>query len=198
MLFQSQIFILIFLPAALSRFAISSSLSTNQIYVAGGQDGTGADQTTVFEYTIGNNGAVPGPAGTPSGTWLTRGGAIATLGGEPVWRGPEPWKRVLVDVVNEWTNDALGDPNSSIWGGEIYALSAAGYRVEEHEIAENTTWTCDSIVGFMYSTSIASTRVLGQNAAAFEAHLRAALLACEPAGKFPGRQRFGFTLGVRQ
>jgi hypothetical protein len=132
-----------------------------------------------------------------AGTTLKRGGAIATLGGETVWRGPEPWKRVLVDVVNEWTNGALGDPNLPIWGGPIDALSAAGYRVEEHEIAENRTWTCDSIVGFMYSTSIASTRVLGQHAAAFEAHLRAALLACEPSGRFASRQRFGFTLGVR-
>ena len=28
-----------------------------------------------------------------AGTWLTRGGAIPTLGGEPVWRGPEPCSR---------------------------------------------------------------------------------------------------------
>jgi SAM-dependent methyltransferase len=30
--------------------------------------------------------------------WLQRRGSLATLGGEPVWRGPEEWKRVLVDL----------------------------------------------------------------------------------------------------
>ncbi len=60
------------LPAPRARFGIGSSLSTNQIYVVGGVDGAGADQTAVFEYTIGNNGPVAGPPGTPSGTWVTR------------------------------------------------------------------------------------------------------------------------------
>jgi DNA-binding beta-propeller fold protein YncE len=61
------------LPAARSRFGIGSSLSTNQIYVAGGIDGVGADQATVLEYTVANNGPVPGPSGTPSGAWVARG-----------------------------------------------------------------------------------------------------------------------------
>jgi mono/diheme cytochrome c family protein len=60
------------LPVPRARFGIAGSLSTNQIYVVGGTDGTGADQTTVLEYTVGTNGPVPGPPGTPSGVWVTR------------------------------------------------------------------------------------------------------------------------------
>lgn len=60
------------LPSPRARFAISSSLSTNQVYVFGGVDGSGADQATVFEYTVAANGPVAGPPGTPSGTWVTR------------------------------------------------------------------------------------------------------------------------------
>jgi len=60
------------LPGPRAQFAIGGSLSTNQIYVVGGIDNTGADQTTIFEYSIANNGPVPGPSGTPSGTWVTR------------------------------------------------------------------------------------------------------------------------------
>ena len=56
---------------------------------------------------------------------------------------------------------------------------------------------CDSIVGFMFSTSIASRRVLGDAAGRFEADLRGALLECEPDGRFVCAQRFGFTLGRR-
>jgi hypothetical protein len=61
------------LPAARAWFGIAGSLSTNQIYVSGGIDGAGADQTTIFEYSIATNGPVSGPPGTPSGSWATRG-----------------------------------------------------------------------------------------------------------------------------
>ncbi len=60
------------LPAPRARFGIGSTLTTNQIYVMGGIDSGGADQTSVFEYSIGNNGPVAGPPGTPSGSWVTR------------------------------------------------------------------------------------------------------------------------------
>jgi mono/diheme cytochrome c family protein len=60
------------LPAPRARFGIAANLGTSQIYVMGGADGVGADQPTVFEYTIANNGPVAGPPGTPSGSWVTR------------------------------------------------------------------------------------------------------------------------------
>ncbi len=69
------------LPAPRARFGIGSSRSTNQIYVAGGVDGGGGDQSTVFELTVANNGPTAGPAGTPSGVWVTRGNlAVARRG----------------------------------------------------------------------------------------------------------------------
>jgi YVTN family beta-propeller protein len=60
------------LPGARARFGIAGSLSGNQVYVVGGTDAGGADQTTVLEYTVGANGLVAGPPGTPSGNWVTR------------------------------------------------------------------------------------------------------------------------------
>jgi len=61
------------LPAPRARFGIGSTLSSNQIYVMGGIDGAGADQPTILELSVANNGTVPGPAGTPSGQWVLRG-----------------------------------------------------------------------------------------------------------------------------
>jgi hypothetical protein len=61
------------LPAARARFGIGSTLTTNQIYVMGGVDGSGAVQSTIFELSTANNGPVAGPPGTPSGSFLTRG-----------------------------------------------------------------------------------------------------------------------------
>lgn len=129
--------------------------------------------------------------------WLQRRGSLATLGAEPVWRGEEEWKRVLVKVVNKWTGESLGDPNEGHWGGPSDELRAAGLEVEERESVFERVWTCDSIVGFMFSTSIASRRVLGDKASEFEADLRGALLEAEPSDRFVSMQRFGFTLGTR-
>jgi len=61
------------LPVPRARFGIGATLSSNQIYVMGGIDNTGADQATILELTTSNNGPTPGPAGTPSGAWVTRG-----------------------------------------------------------------------------------------------------------------------------
>jgi hypothetical protein len=64
-----------------AKFGVASSLSTNQVYVVGGIDGTLTEQTTVFEYTVANNGAVAGPPGTPSGTWVLRGNIALSRAG---------------------------------------------------------------------------------------------------------------------
>jgi hypothetical protein len=69
------------LPAPRARFGIGSSRTANQIYVMGGVDAADADQTTIFEFSVANNGPVPGPAGTPSGTWVTRGNLSAARRG---------------------------------------------------------------------------------------------------------------------
>jgi YVTN family beta-propeller protein len=69
------------LPGPRARFGIGSTVSSNQIYVVGGIDGAGADQTTVLEYTVATQGATPGAAGTPSGTWTTRGNLSAARSG---------------------------------------------------------------------------------------------------------------------
>jgi hypothetical protein len=45
-------------------------------------------------------------------------------------------------------------------------------------------WTIDTILGNLYSTSFCSKRVLGANAAAFEAALETALLAHDPSGHY--------------
>ena len=129
--------------------------------------------------------------------WLQPRGALVTLGAEPVWRGAETWKRALVEVVNKWTGNALGDPNEGRWAGDVDVLRAAGLLVQEQETVLERTWTCDSIVGFMHSTSIASRRVLADKASAFAAELREALLGCEPANRFVCTQRFSFTLGMK-
>ncbi len=130
--------------------------------------------------------------------WLQPRGSLATLVAESVWRGEEEWKRILVEVVNRWAGQSLGDPNERGWFGFRDELRAGGLEVEEREWVVERIWTCDSIVGFMFSTSIASRRVLGDKASRFEADLREALLEAEPSDRFVSMQRFGFTVGTKE
>ena len=128
--------------------------------------------------------------------WLQPRGALVTLGTEMAWRGDEAWQHALVRVVNKWTGNALGNPNEGRWGGPVDALRAAGLQVHERESIIDWTWTCDSIIGLMHSTSIASRRRLADQASAFAAELRETLRACAPDDRLVCRQRFSFTLGM--
>ena len=76
------------LPDARARFGIASTLSSNQIYVMGGVNSGGADQTTIFEYSTATNGPVAGPPGTPSGNWVTRGNLSIAKNGLQVSNPP--------------------------------------------------------------------------------------------------------------
>src|SRR5262249_23941591 len=61
------------LPSPRARFGIGATLTTNQIFIMGGVDNTGADQSTILQLTVGDNGPVAGPPGTPSGAFVVRG-----------------------------------------------------------------------------------------------------------------------------
>ncbi len=76
------------LPAPRAKFGIGSTLTSNQIYVMGGIDGSGADQTSILELTVPTNGPTPGPAGTPSGAWVTRGNLASARQGLQVSSPP--------------------------------------------------------------------------------------------------------------
>jgi ubiquinone/menaquinone biosynthesis C-methylase UbiE len=56
--------------------------------------------------------------------WLRPGGSLATLAGESVWRGREPWKRTLVDVVNRWTSRRARRPECRRMGRAAARIAA--------------------------------------------------------------------------
>ncbi len=99
------------LPAPRAAFGIAGTVSTNQIYVIGGVDGTSVLQNTILEYSIATNGAVAGPAGTPSGVWATRGNLATLRRGLQISRPPGVTNLLTVgnagrdfrqDSISEW------------------------------------------------------------------------------------------------
>jgi SAM-dependent methyltransferase len=130
--------------------------------------------------------------------WLIPDGFLATLGGESIWSGYEPWKRIIVDVANRWTSIELGDPTTAVWGKPFDALINGGWRVTNYQLGVETIWRTESIIGFMRSTSFASRSALGERATTFEAELRRELLDFAPTDQFPAIQRFGYTLATQE
>jgi hypothetical protein len=62
-------------------------------------------------------------------------------------------------------------------------LRAAGFEhLEEQKFHIPYVWSLEAFIGYLHSTSFASRAVLGKAADAFEADLRAALLAHIQAG----------------
>ena len=67
--------------------------------------------------------------------------------------------------------------------------------VASYQFVEEHTWTIETIIGNLYSTSFCSKNVLGDSSDAFEADLRAALLAHDPSGTYREQIGFGYTIG---
>ena len=130
--------------------------------------------------------------------WLRPGGAFVDLGCTTLQAGPEPWQRIVAQTIERWTPPPPQPPAPPARdGGRTSAevLADAGFAVvRRHEADVRRTWTLDEVVGLLFSTSVASRRTLGPAAAAFEADLRAALLAHDAAGTYHETMSYYFVL----
>ena len=134
--------------------------------------------------------------------WLKPGGCLATMGGLGPLNGNEPWQKRVAELAREWTRSAF--PNgwataaSGAEGGVEQAearLRKAGFEdVASYDFVEPVTWTCETIAGFLRSTSVCSARILGDRLGAFEAAQKAALLALDGSGVFREDAQFGYML----
>ncbi len=137
--------------------------------------------------------------------WLKPGRPLATLGSHSIFGETQPWQKVVGEVVRRWTRPrsemGVRPAACSLPGGPEHnecVMKAAGFvGVGSHPFAEAHAWTVDTLLGFLFSTSVCSKAVLGAKAAAFEADLRAALLACDPGGTYREDVAWGYTIGSK-
>jgi SAM-dependent methyltransferase len=130
--------------------------------------------------------------------WLKPGCCIATLGCFSILSQGEPWQRVVMDVVRHWTSRGAPEPRRPGVGPDHdgRVLRDCGFvEVASYPFVERQDWTIESIVGYLYSTSLCSKAVLGGNVDSFEAALRTALLEHDPSGIYRENIQWGFTLG---
>jgi SAM-dependent methyltransferase len=126
--------------------------------------------------------------------WLIPGGCLAIPNTHSVWAGDEPWQAVAVEVIRRWTDPGAAGPGRR---PHIGFLADVGFlRIEEHHFQAPHVWTLDDFVGYLYSTSVVAAIVRAGKGARFEAELRAALLAYDPAGRYPETLRFSTILAI--
>jgi SAM-dependent methyltransferase len=137
--------------------------------------------------------------------WLRPGGCLVTLGSFSVLSGREPWQRSVVECVQRWTAGRSGTsdglpprkPGAAPEQNEFVLRRAGFEEVASYTFPATVDWTLDGIIGYLYSTSACSKALLGRDAGAFEAEIRAVLLSHDPSGVYAEDPQWGYTLGRR-
>jgi ubiquinone/menaquinone biosynthesis C-methylase UbiE len=135
---------------------------------------------------------------------LKPGSSIATLGSYSIFGGRESWHRAVLDVLSRWTTFPIPAPCARVGARTHHnepathenALREAGFtEVATHSFEERNQWTIGSILGFLYSTSVCSKRILGSKVETFERELTAALLTIDKGGAYMESTLWGYTFG---
>jgi len=120
--------------------------------------------------------------------WLGPGGSLAVMGSSSLWTGREDWQSIAIDVVRRWTpEEPTVERRESDQPRETFeeALRFAGFsEIEEHTFPVPYVWSLDAFVGYLYSLSGVSKRVLGNRAEKMEADLRQTLLSYDASGRY--------------
>jgi SAM-dependent methyltransferase len=131
--------------------------------------------------------------------WLREDGVFVDLGCTTLLAGAEPWQRIVAQTIQHWTppDPQPKAPGSGRTSAEV--LADAGFTTgRKHTLEVRRTWSLDEVVGFVFSTSVASRRTLGPAAGAFEADLRARLLGHDAAGRYDETMTYYFVLARKR
>jgi SAM-dependent methyltransferase len=136
--------------------------------------------------------------------WLKPGGCLAILGCDGILNEKEPWQRVVMEIARRWLKSGrpkgakvpVGTgPSSGPAHCENILQKTDFMGVAHHSFVASHSWTVETIIGYLYSTSFCSRNAMRGNADAFEDDLRATLLAYDPVGTYCEQVRFGYTIG---
>ncbi|MCL5103538.1 MAG: class I SAM-dependent methyltransferase [Armatimonadetes bacterium] len=129
--------------------------------------------------------------------WLPSGHCMVAMGNNVAWNGKREWQRITAGIISRWLDNPEdgSEPVRHIWHEEV--LEDVGFQVEVHRFPTPYVWTIDAFIGFVYSTSRASKRALGDRCDEFEADMRNALLGYDPSGLYPETVDFYYVLARR-
>ncbi|MCY3810690.1 MAG: class I SAM-dependent methyltransferase [Gammaproteobacteria bacterium] len=129
--------------------------------------------------------------------WLRAGACVAIVGCFGVLDGGYAWQESLRRAVSDWTKERPAVPSGPPRGKvhDARRLVEAGFAdVMNREFVESHTWTRESVLGHLHSTSRFSLAALGDELDDFD---RVVLAALGPDGpdRFPQEVSSGYTIG---
>ncbi|WP_018506349.1 class I SAM-dependent methyltransferase [Parafrankia discariae] len=129
------------------------------------------------------------------------GGAVAIFGDSSFWEASSEWKKGVRAVIQEF----LGERRRA--GGGVFSHHNRPYseilaespfhEVEEVTVPVRRTWTADSILGYLYSTSFAAPPLFGDRLSSFEARIREVLAQHSSSDTYEEDNEFLIRLGRR-
>ena len=137
--------------------------------------------------------------------WLKPGGVLITLGMQNFLRSDAPWRLIVKDIVTHFVGTPAersgGSPNPTVEEGladQEATLRGAGFAgVASLDFDFSHTWNLPDLLGNLRSMSVVSPHALGTRHAAFEAEVRAALLAFEPSSRYAEQISCGYTFAQK-
>jgi hypothetical protein len=132
-------------------------------------------------------------------------GSVALLWSEPPWRGERPWQWSLDETVERW-QDELGARDRVLQGWETAisedphadVLTRAGLTYEgRFDFSTVERWTLDSLIGYVYSTSVLNRNVLADRADEFEHDMQTRLAPLADDGVFEQESAAAYELARR-
>lgn len=129
--------------------------------------------------------------------WLKPGACVAIVGCFGVLDGGYAWQESLRRAVADWAKERLavrsGTPRGKVH--DARRLVEAGFAdVTNRDFVESHTWTRESILGHLHSTSRFSLAALGDERHDFDKVILAAL-GRDRADRFPQDVSCGYTIG---
>jgi ubiquinone/menaquinone biosynthesis C-methylase UbiE len=137
--------------------------------------------------------------------WLKPGSHIAIIGCYSIFRGKKPWHKTVYDIVYEWTSPGSSNEDETSERRKLREAKQYMHILEENRFTECNNysftiqyyWSAESIIGYLYSTSVCSKRVIGDKSDEFEAEIKTALEKINRQDKFSDVIQCGYTLGKK-
>jgi SAM-dependent methyltransferase len=134
--------------------------------------------------------------------WLRPGGCVALCWSNGPFQGGEEWQRALAATLDRWRAALrIEERVPANWDEQRrlrpdhQVLADAGFAVAGHqEFAVEHRWRLPELAGFIRSTSFLPASVLGDQEAAFDADLAAALGSLAKDGAFTETVSFAYDL----
>lgn len=134
-------------------------------------------------------------------TQVSPNGAVAIFGDNSFWVATTPWKAavraVIQDFLGKQRRAGAGTFNHHDRPYSDIMRESPFNQVQEITVAVQRTWTADSILGYLYSTSFAAPHLFGDRLDEFDKTVRARLAEFSDTDTFLEDNEFLIRIGRR-